>query len=99
AFKACIAKQTRRYDFPNKQIAPKVFIHDLQTLARLAGVEADLGRDTKANPALQLNWAVVKDWSEETRYDIGITRAQARDLYSACTTRRAGILPWIRQRW
>lgn len=99
AFKACIAKQTRRFDFPSKQIAPKVFVHDLQVLVKLAGLAADLDRDLKANAALQVNWAIVKDWSEESRYDLSITRAQARDLYSACTSRKNGVLPWVRQRW
>lgn len=99
ALKACIAKQTRRYDFPSKQIAPKVFTHDLETLVRLAGLETDLKHDLNANPALQLNWAIVKDWSEEVRYDLSITRAQVRDMYSACTSRKNGVLAWIRQRW
>ena len=99
ALKACIAKQTRRYDFPNKQIAPKVFTHDLEVLVRLAGLENDLKHDMSANPALQLNWTIVKDWSEEVRYDLSITRAQVRDLYSACTRRKNGVLTWIRGRW
>ena len=99
ALKACIAKQTNRYDFPNKRVAADAWSHDLQKLVVLAGVWPDLERDFKVRPALQLNWTIVKDWSEAVRYDMTITRAQARDLYSACTTRRTGILPWIRQRW
>lgn len=99
ALKACIARQTRRFDFPSKEIAPKVFVHDLQKLVNLAGLSADLERDLKANAALQVNWAIVRDWSEESRYDLSITRAQARDLYSACTSRTHGVLPWLRQRW
>ena len=99
ALKACIARQTRRFDFPSKQIAQKVFVHDLEVLVKLAGLMPDLERDLRANASLQLNWAIVKDWSEESRYLLGITRAQALDLYSACTSRRNGVLPWVRQRW
>jgi hypothetical protein len=99
ALKACIARQTRRFDFPSKQIAQKVFVHDLEVLVKLAGLMQDLERDLRANASLQLNWAIVKDWSEESRYLLGITRAQALDLYSACTSRRNGVLPWVRQRW
>jgi len=99
ALKACIARQTRRFDFPSKQIAQKVFVHDLEVLVKLAGLMQDLERDLRANASLQLNWAIVKDWSEESRYLLGITRAQALDLYSACTSRRTGVLPWVRQRW
>jgi hypothetical protein len=99
ALKACIARQTRRFDFPSKQIAQKVFVHDLEVLVKLAGLMQDLERDLRANASLQLNWAIVKDWSEESRYLLGITRAQALDLYSAGTSRRNGVLAWVRQRW
>lgn len=99
ALKACVARQTRRFDFPTKGVATKVFTHDLELLIKLAGLEADLARDIAANPTLQLNWTIVKDWSEETRYDLTITGVQARDLYSACTARTHGILSWIRKRW
>lgn len=99
ALKACIARQTARYDFPNRKIAQDSWTHDLEKLVQLAGIGPQLVGNTKANPAFQLNWAIVKDWTEAARYDLSITRAQARDLYSACTSRRNGILPWIKQRW
>lgn len=99
ALKACIAKQTKKHDFPDKQVADKAWIHDLERLVNTAGISQDFERELKANRALQLNWAIVKDWSENKRYDLTITKAQARDFYSACTTRRNGILPWIRRRW
>jgi len=99
ALKACIAKQTKKHDFPDKRLASDAWTHDLEKLVQLAGIGRELDRDLKANPALQLNWTIVKDWSEAVRYDLTITRAQAKDLYSACTTRRNGILPWIRSRW
>ncbi len=99
ALKACIAKQTNKHDCPNKKLAGEAWTHDLQKLVQLAGVGSDLERDMKASPALQVNWAIVKDWSEAARYDMSITKAQAKDLYSACTARRTGILPWIRRRW
>lgn len=73
----------------------------LETLAPSqvqAAAAPELDRDMKASPALQLNWTIVKDWSEAVRYDTSITAAQARDLYSACTARRTGILPSIRTR-
>lgn len=99
ALKACIAKQTNKHDFPDKKTATDAWIHDLQKLVRLAGVWPELEQDMKASPRLEVNWAVVKDWSESKRYDLSITRAEARDLYAACTTRRTGVLPWIRERW
>ena len=98
ALKACVAKQIRRYDFPDKRLANEAYTHDLERLMRVAGLAPDFERDMSANPALEVNWAIVKDWSEAVRYEIGVTEPQARDLHSACTGRN-GILPWIRRRW
>jgi hypothetical protein len=99
ALKACVAKQIRRYDFPDRKLANEVFTHDLEKLMSLAGLAPELKKEMETNKPLELNWAVVKDWSESSRYEIGITEAQARDLYSACTARRDGVLNWIRRRW
>ena len=99
ALKSCIAKQVKRYDFPDKSLANEAFSHDLEKLVRVAGFAPEFEKERKANPALNLNWAVVKDWSESYRYDLSITEAQARDLFSACTTRKNGVLHWIKKRW
>jgi HEPN domain-containing protein len=98
ALKACIAKQVRRCDFPDKELATKAFVHDLGQLIRVAGLDVQFARDRKTAPALDVNWAIAKDWSEAARYDVGTSEAQARDLYSA-VTRKNGILPWVRRRW
>ena len=98
ALKSRVATQTRRFDFPDKGLANAVFTHDLEKLVKLAGLAPDFERDRQANPALELNWAVAKDWSEEARYDAGVSERQAQDLYSACTGRN-GILPWVKRRW
>jgi hypothetical protein len=97
--KACVAKQVRRYDFPDRKLANEVFTHDLEKLMSLAGLAQELKKEMDANKPLELNWAVVKDWSESSRYEIGTTEAQARDLYSACTARRDRVLNWIKRRW
>ena len=99
ALKACIAKQTGRHDFPDKDLASKAWTHDLDTLIKLAGLQRELAKDTKVNRTLDINWATVKDWSVSTRYVVDISRAVARDFYLACTARKYGILSWIKKRW
>lgn len=99
ALKACIARRTARFAFPNKRFAQECWTHDLDRLVHLAGAASDLERDAEANVALKLNWIVVQRWSESYRYDAAVTRTQARDLYFACTARHHGLLPWIRRRW
>jgi HEPN domain-containing protein len=98
ALKACVSKQVKRYDFPDKKFADKVYTHSLEALVGVAGLSFDLNRDRKVNSNFDTNWRVVKDWNESFRYDLGITKQQARDLYSACTG-KYGILSWIRKRW
>ena len=99
ALKACIAKQTARYDFPNKRLAQDCWTHDLERLIQLSGLASSLAADLKESPAFAINWTTVKDWDESSRYDLSITKAQASDLYYACTARKSGVLAWIRTRW
>lgn len=99
AIKACIAKKTRRYEFPSKELANKVWTHNLDELIKLAELRLEFDKDIKANKSLELNWAVVKDWSESTRYQPNISDKMTLDYYSACTARKNGILSWIKKRW
>lgn len=99
ALKSCIAKQTKKYDFPNLNLVRQAHVHNLEALIKLAGLEKDLKKDMKKNKTLELNWAVVKDWKEVSRYSINISRSDAKDLYSACTSRTNGILSWIKTKW
>ena len=99
ALKACIAKQTKKHDFPDKDMATRAFVHNLEQLMKLAGLGPALDTDVAANKTLELNWAVVKDWSEQVRYTSSVSPAEAKDLYSACTSRKNGLLSWIRAKW
>jgi HEPN domain-containing protein len=94
ALKACIAKKSKRYDYPDKQLAQKCYTHNVEELVVVAGLQANL----KADADLQLHWAVVKDWSEQTRYERK-TRAEAQALYDAITDLAHGVLPWIKSHW
>ncbi len=98
ALKACIAKRTRQFEFPDKNLARKVFTHDLGVLFQLASLESELETATKSNPELGNNWNTTKDWSEEARYDRH-ARQKAENLMTAVLDRESGILPWLRERW
>ena len=95
ALKACIARSTKRYDFPEKKRVQDSHTHDLGALLKLAGLAATLPRDATAHPTIGLNWSVVKDWSVETRYNQSVTAQTALDLYRAA----AGVISWLRQYW
>ncbi|MEI7813086.1 MAG: HEPN domain-containing protein [Ignavibacteria bacterium] len=99
ALKACIAKQVRRYDFPDKKNAVDSFTHDIEKLFRLSGLFTDFEKDKKTGRELEVNWTIVKDWNETFRYNDSVTKIQATDLFNACTGRKNGILTWIKKRW
>jgi hypothetical protein len=67
--KACIAKKTKRFDFPDKRVVQDIYTHNLEQLVKAAGLENE--RKVEGEP-FQKNWAIVKDWSEHSRYDIGV---------------------------
>jgi HEPN domain-containing protein len=96
--KACVAKLTKRYDFPDKNFAQEVFTHDLVRLVKAANLATELSNEAKANPQFELYWNLVKDWRETSRYDQN-TRQQAVSLYEAITDKRYGVLRWLRRHW
>ncbi len=98
ALKACIARRTRRYEFPDIRVVRESYIHNLTRLLKTAGLERTLDHDSRTQPTLSTNWAVVKDWDVESRYTVN-GRQKAQDLYTAITGRRHGVMPWIRQHW
>ena len=58
----------------------------------------NIEEESNRNAIFELNWTIVKDWSEQSRYIVGVNRAKAADFRSAVVSRTNGILPWL-QRW
>jgi HEPN domain-containing protein len=99
ALKACIASKTKKFDFPDKKLVNQSYTHDLVTLLRLSGLEPELENEIKQNSALNFNWTTVKDWSEDYRYNTKVSKVNAKNLYSAVTARKNGVLPWLEKYW
>ena len=97
ALKACIAKQVKAFDFPNKQLANDCYTHNLAKLLVTAGLRDDLARQEKADGNFKLNWSVANSWSEEARYRTDIGEQEAIDLLEAIANDQTGILPWLRK--
>jgi hypothetical protein len=96
-FKAVIAQQFQRHEFPDKKLVNDSHTHNLAVLLRLAGLQETLRDEALADPLLDVSWAVVKDWDETSRYRV-TAAAEARDLVSS-VRQRHGVLPWITRRW
>lgn len=98
ALKACIAKQVKEFDFPDRKIVKDSWVHDLNQLLQLSGVGPLHDEELKKNPAFDGYWAVVKDWKEDSRYAITPEKT-ARNMFAAVTDAQNGILAWLMNHW
>jgi HEPN domain-containing protein len=98
ALKACIAKRTREHDFPEKTLVNNSYTHKLKDLLKLAELKVELEAILQSDPLMDANWAIVQDWSEESRYEKR-TVQEAEILLRAIEDKKGGLLPWIMQRW
>ena len=94
ALKACIAKKTRRHDFPlDVKQTGKVYSHDLTELLKLADLAGQLDRDMKGNQQLAANWGIVKEWRVDCRYET--TGLNGKGMIASLD----GVLEWIKLHW
>lgn len=98
ALKACIAKLTNQFDFPDKRFAEQCFTHELPRLVDCAELDDKLDTDLGADTILKANWKIVVQWEEVSRYRRK-TQAEAEMLYNAITDPDHGVLPWLKQNW
>lgn len=97
ALKACVAKNTRQFDFPlHPDDARKIWSHDLNRLLDFSGLSANL---SSQSGSLISNWNSVKRWENEIRYDSGISETEAKQMYLRVTNATDGVLPWLRTLW
>jgi len=98
ALKACIAKLTREFDFPDKQRAANAYTHALDALLKQAELETQLKTDWAVNAPLEANWLTVKDWTEASRY-LRNAQSSAEQICNAVKSSPDGVLPWIKRYW
>ncbi len=99
ALKACIAKQVREFDFPDRKVVNDSYVHNLTKLLDVSGLMPLHREEESLNLAFAENWGIVKDWSEASRYNATITEAQAGVLFLAVTDPTNGVLPWLKKQW
>lgn len=96
--KACIAKGTHRYEFPDKKRVDASHTHNLRELARIANLEQVRLDEAKRNPAFRNNWDLVQEWSEQSRYRRS-DAATAHGLLNAIGDGKYGVMAWIKRHW
>jgi hypothetical protein len=98
ALKACIAKRTRRFEFPDKNRANSSHSHNLPDLIKIAGLADALLERAGQDPSFRRNWDFIKAWSEQSRYQKNSSES-AQTLLSAVGERRHGVISWIKLQW
>jgi len=98
AIKACIAKETQRHDFPDKDRVQKSYTHKPADLLKVANLYDELQRAIRASSRLEASWNVVLGWSEESRYSTW-SKSDAYAIIDAVGRRQEGMLTWLQQRW
>ena len=101
ALKACIAKRTKRHDFPAKD-ANSLYTHELEALLSHAGIKQAFDAERREDPALDREWMVVKDWNPNTiRYEIRRMGAaqSAKAIVGAIENRQHGVLQCLSKYW
>lgn len=96
--KACIAKQTRRYDFPDKKNVEASHTHDLKALVRIANLELFRVEQAKADSTFRDYWDLAQQWSEQSRYR-RYDKSDAKALVEAVGSAQHGVLRWIKLHW
>jgi len=99
ALKACIAKQIRSHEVPDKALIDGFYVHHLDRLLGLSGLRPELEQELRTNGDLSDNWAVVKGWKVESRYELGTSDKLARGMYLAVTDSANGVLVWLKKWW
>jgi HEPN domain-containing protein len=99
ALKACVAKQFRLHEVPDKELVNSFYTHSFDRLLAISGVKSNLEIRRKVDTSFGENWNTVRDWSETVRYEVGKTEAVARGMYEAVTNSATGILPWLKTQW
>jgi HEPN domain-containing protein len=94
ALKSCMVLYVRTHAyviFRERKYSEKCWTHDIEELVRLAGLKSQRDAAANANQSLDLNWQIVKDWSEVDRYRRK-TKIEAGELYTAVTHASDGVL-------
>jgi HEPN domain-containing protein len=97
--KACIAKNIKRFHFPDRNFGTKCYTHDLKGLISSANLDQELNREKISDPVFDRYWTIVKDWKSDIRYYDGIEGNKAIDLYKSVSDRTHGVLKWVKKYW
>jgi len=98
ALKACIAALVQPNTIPDKAFVNSVYTHNLNSLLSLAGLRPEFDHDSNADLQLATYWAIVSNWSEDSRYQLWDPFAAA-SLLEAVHEPNHGVFQWVKKHW
>jgi HEPN domain-containing protein len=99
ALKACIAKQTKEYDFPpDRKAVEAIYKHNSGDLLKASTLEREHEQARRASSAFDANWKIIQGWTEQGRYQQGKSEKEVQEFFSAIVGDE-GVLPWLKKFW
>lgn len=98
ALKACVAKQIRAEEIPDKATINGVYTHNFDHLVGLAGLRAEMKTAQDSDSSFHAFWGITGEWSPNSRYDI-VDSTSAQLLLTAIGDADHGVLRWIKIHW
>lgn len=96
--KACIARQVRSEEIPEKGLIQNLYTHEFRKLVNLAGLARELADAQNADQQFQAFWGIAAEWSPDSRYAIS-DALSAQLMLTAIGEPQHGVLRWIRMHW
>src|SRR5258708_31060954 len=94
ALKACISKKTKRFDFHDKN-SNRLYTHNLSELLAIIPLTDELER---ATDGVKARWAIVKEWSESSRYG-KVEGDRSQSIFASVSDPAEGVLTWLEHFW
>jgi hypothetical protein len=93
-----IARRIERHVLPEPSFLRDIYHHDLDRLVGVADLRIELGTTRRTGPKFNANWAVVRKWSAECRYQV-IDHGRSVAIVRAVGESPAGVFPWLQKYW
>jgi hypothetical protein len=96
--KACISKLVQPDTIPEKAFINAVYTHKLESLLSISGLKPQFDIDAKTDPQFAASWAIVNNWSEDSRYEVW-DPISTGTLIQAIRDPAHGVFQWVKKHW
>lgn len=98
AIKVCISDLFQSGVIPDRGLVNATYVHDIEKLAKTAGLTPALQEKLKSNSLFAAYWGIVCQWNEQSRYCI-TDSVTAAYLIQSINDQENGVLKWLKQHW